>query len=225
LFEWGHLVVAAALVQAIAAAVVLVPLPLFFARRAAGVTQGPSRVRTFLYFLALGLAFLSIEIAYLERFILFLGHPVLAAAVVLAGFLAFAGLGSRFSSRLGRPRIAAAAAGILALAYLALLPALLDALGPLAIALRGLAAMALIAPLAFVMGMPFPLGLAALDTSAPRWIPWAWAVNGCASVIAAGLAGLLALEVGFTAVVVVAAALYLVAALAAPGRIGSARVG
>ena len=217
LFEWGHLVVAAALAQALLAAIVLIPLPLLFARTAGG-PSAPFPARTFVYFLALGLAFLSIEIAFLDRFTLFLGHPVLAAAVALAAFLGFAGLGSWASPRLDRPRLAASAAGLLALAYLALLPPLLDWLAPLAILLRALAAMALIAPLAFVMGMPFPLGLAALGTAAPGWVPWAWAVNGCASVIAAGLAGLLALEVGFTSVVVLAALFYLVAALAAPGR-------
>ena len=77
------------------------------------------------------------------------------------------------------------------------------------------ASVALIAPLAFCMGMPFPLGLARIRAHAPGWIPWAWAVNGCASVIGAVLAALLAMHLGFTAVVGLAAALYLVAAGAA----------
>jgi MFS family permease len=217
LFEWGHIVVTVALAQAIIAAVVLVPLPLVFMARAAVRTHGRSRVRTILYFLALGLAFLPIEIAFIERLVVFFGHPVLAAAFALAAFLLFAGLGSRCSSWLGRPRFAALTAGVLALGYAAALPTLLDALAPVAIAWRGIASIVLIAPLAFVMGMPFPLGLAALDAEVPHWVPWAWAVNGCASVIAAGLAGLIALELGFSAAVLTAAALYFAAAAAVPG--------
>ena len=184
----------------------------------AGAARAPgvSRPRTLFYFLTLGLAFLSVEIAFLERFILFLGHPVLAAAVCLAAFLVFAGLGSKVSERIGYPGRAAVTAAILCLAYGAGLPFLFDLLAPLPIAARGLASVTLIAPLAFFMGMPFPLGLAALGVQAPDWVPWAWAVNGCASVIASALAGLMALAVGFVAVIVLAAALYLVAAAVAP---------
>ncbi len=68
------------------------------------------------------------------------------------------------------------------------------------------------APLAFAMGMPFPLGLAKLAARAPHWIPWAWAVNGCASVVSAVLATLLAAQLGFSAVIALAVALYIVAA-------------
>ena len=217
LFEWGHLVVAAALVQAVLAAVILVPLPLLLAgRRGVAKVSGVSRPRTLAYFLALGLAFLSVEIAFLERFVLFLGHPVMAVAVCLAAFLVFAGLGSQASERIGHPGRAAVAAAILCLAYGAGLPFLFDLLAPLPMAVRGLASVALIAPLAFSMGMPFPLGLAALGVRAPEWVPWAWAVNGCASVVASALAGLLALELGFAVVIALAAILYLAAAAVAP---------
>ncbi len=70
----------------------------------------------------------------------------------------------------------------------------------------------LIAPLAFCMGMPFPLGLRQVSDRAPDWVPWAWGVNGCASVISAILATLLAIHFGFTLVVALAMALYAVAA-------------
>ena len=78
---------------------------------------------------------------------------------------------------------------------------------------------ALIAPLAFFMGMLFPLGLARVEAADARLVPWAWAVNGCASVTGAVLATLLAIHIGFTAVVAAALALYaLAAAVAAPAR-------
>jgi hypothetical protein len=70
----------------------------------------------------------------------------------------------------------------------------------------------LIAPLALCMGMPFPLALTRVSARAPHLVPWAWGINGCASVLSAILATLLAVNVGFTCVVLIAITLYLVAA-------------
>ena len=70
----------------------------------------------------------------------------------------------------------------------------------------------LIAPLAFFMGMPFPLGLARLAEQAPGFVPWAWGINGFASVVSAVLATLLAIEFGFNAVILLALVFYAVAA-------------
>jgi uncharacterized membrane protein len=79
-------------------------------------------------------------------------------------------------------------------------------------ALRVVASLALIAPLAFFMGMPFPIGLSQVSERAPALVPWAWGVNGCASVASAILATILAIHLGFTAVVAIAVVLYLAAA-------------
>ncbi|MCH9006138.1 MAG: hypothetical protein IH838_12735, partial [Proteobacteria bacterium] len=68
------------------------------------------------------------------------------------------------------------------------------------------------APLAFCMGMPFPIGLSRVANNIPDFIPWAWGINGFASVISATLATLLAIEFGFTAVVLLALGLYMGAA-------------
>jgi hypothetical protein len=69
-------------------------------------------------------------------------------------------------------------------------------------------AVGLVTPLGFVMGLPFPLGLGRLSDRAPTLVPWAWGINGCASVVAAVLASLLAMHVGFTVVLTLALALY-----------------
>ena len=217
LIEWSYLILAATLAQAVAAGLVLILLPLRGLPRAGpGRAEGP---RTAIYFFALGLGFMFVEIAFIQRFTLFLGHPLYAAAVVLSAFLVFAGLGSGASERLMERRTAeqtivraVLAIAIVALLYVAVIPALFEALKPGPAALKVAASVALIAPLAFCMGMPFPLGLARLRDRAPGWIPWAWAINGCASVIGAVLAALLAMHLGFKAVVGLAAALYLVAA-------------
>ena len=75
-------------------------------------------------------------------------------------------------------------------------------------------ALALIAPLAFCMGMPFPLGLTRVARLDPAFVPWAWGLNGCASVVSAAAATLLAMHLGFSATVAIAVCLYGLAALA-----------
>jgi hypothetical protein len=174
--------------------------------------------------LALGLGFMFVEIAFIQKFILFLHHPLYAVAVVLFAFLLFAALGSRTSARLSPAlrHIPFMAVAGLALAYLAILPPVFAALMPLPDAARIAVSVLLIAPLAFAMGMPFPLGLAALADRAEDLVPWAWGINGFASVVAAILATLLAIHLGFRAVILLAAGLYLAAAFVFPAA-GAAR--
>src|SRR5213080_1637120 len=102
LLDWGYLVLAATLVQAAALALILILAPLMWigGDRREPAAAGLARWRVGLYFLAIGFAFLFIEIASIQRFVLFLGHPVYAIPVVLCGFLFFAGLGSGFAPRL-----------------------------------------------------------------------------------------------------------------------------
>jgi hypothetical protein len=109
-----------------------------------------------------------------------------------------------------------AAIGAFSLIYLVVLPWLFHLLMPLPDALKIPLSIMLVAPLAFAMGMPFPLGLARTAASAPSLVPWAWGVNGCASVVAAILATILAIHVGFAAVVVLAVLLYALAAAVSP---------
>lgn len=224
LMEWGYPILAATLIQAIAVGFVLIIIPLWvFKRRGVGYSGWAA---VLVYFCALGLAFMFIEIAFIQRFILFLSHPIYAVAVVLASFLTFAGIGSGLSARLARRlahgqgsnrrgAIALAVAGIalLAVLYLIVLPNLFSHLAHLSDAGRIAASVILIAPLAFLMGMPFPLGLACTAEGNPRMVPWAWGINGCASVISPIIATLLAIHLGFTAVVGLAMALYILVAL------------
>jgi hypothetical protein len=177
------------------------------------------------YFLALGLGFLLIEIAVLSRMTLLVGHPLLAASLGLAGFLLFAGLGSGHAQHwltrndegadaaIARRIRAAVYAIALGLLWQFLVFHLVHAQGATwPVALRSAAALAGIAPLAFAMGMPFALGLSRLARTAPSFVPWAWGLNGCASVVAAILAVLLAIAAGLYATLLVALALYLLAA-------------
>jgi len=219
LIEWGYLILIATVIQGALAGALLILLPLSRIKRSwprgTGIRMGG-------YFFLLGLAFLFIEMAFIQKFILFLSHPLYAVAVVLSGFLIFAGLGSAYSPRLsqriqpyGRSPVSIAVAGILVigLLYITLLPMLFRELIGLPDGIKIGASVLLIAPLAFCMGMPFPIGLKRLADSAPDFIPWAWGINGFASVMSAALATLLAIEFGFTAVVVLALGLYASAAM------------
>ena len=219
LIEWGYIVLATTLAQAFLVGFAMILLPLMLSRR-----RQPARrtVRMGTYFFALGMAFLFVEIAFIQKFILFLSHPLYAVAVVLAGFLLFAGLGSGYSAKLyvkcrnkHQNVVWISVAGItgITLLYIAVLPGLFHLLGGQPDWLRIFVSAALIAPLAFCMGMPFPMGLKRLASEAPDYIPWAWAINGFASVISAALAALLALHLGFTTVLLLALLLYGLAAL------------
>jgi len=225
LLESGYLVMVATFMQAVAVSSLFILLPLWAWR---GETDGQSsnirRSRIVPYFFAIGLAFLFIEIAFIQKFILFLNHPLYAVATVLTAFLVFAGLGSasiahlrKYSNQPSRLAFKAVAGIIgLGLVYSFLLGPLCDSLMTLPLTLRVLVSILLIAPLGYCMGMPFPLGLERVGAGMPGFIPWAWGINGCASVVSAVMASLLAIQFGFTVVIISALLLYLAAALTFP---------
>jgi SAM-dependent methyltransferase len=215
LLEWGYLVLVAGLAQALVASLALILLPLLFARRGA-MRAGEATWRLVIYFGSIGLAFLFIEIAFMQRLTLFLGQPFYAIAVVLSSFLFFGGLGSGASTRVDPRRarfvpLVVAAITLVALLIVRLLTAF--ALGLPDVAKIAIS-VALVAPLAFAMGMPFPLGLRRIDAVDAAAIPWAWGINGTASVLSSMLATLVAVHFGFSSLVTLAAALYALAAVA-----------
>jgi hypothetical protein len=230
LVEWGFVILVATLVQGAVAAAVLILLPLLALRRPRTADpHAPARWRVVLFFASLGLAFLFIEIAFMQRFAVFLGHPLYAVAVVLAGLLVFAGLGAGVTDWLARmarrrPPIVLAVAGIVLVggAYLGLLPHVFEAAQGWPVAARIAVALALLGPIGFLLGLPFPLGLKVLGDRAPALVPWAWGINACASVVSASLATFIALHIGFTPVLGCALVLYVLAAAAAPQAHGPA---
>ncbi len=224
LLETGYPVIVATLVQAALLSLLLILLPLKFLKRAqSGARAAGMRVRVTIYFAAIGLAFLFLEIAFIQKFMRFLHHPVFTAAVILASFLVFAGLGSLWARRFSirsrqREGTLLAITGILLMGvvYLLTLDGLFDALASWSTPVKMAVSSLLIAPMTFLMGLPFPLALGSLGRQAVDLMPLAWGVNGCASVLSAVLATLLAIHFGFSAVVVLALLLYAVAALVFP---------
>jgi hypothetical protein len=213
LLDWSYPLLVATLLQAVAASLLLIVAPLALSRCRRTLPAAP----VVLYFLAIGFAFMFMEIAFIQKFVLFLSHPLYAVAVVLCAFLLFAALGSRLAGRAPAAKnvtVAVMALGTLAVIYLAILPGLFRALIHLPDAAKIVISVLLIAPLALCMGVPFPTGLRRLADTREAAIPWAWAINGFASVVGAVLATLLAIHLGFAAVIMLAALLYAAASLA-----------
>ncbi len=220
----GYLVLVALLVLVILLAAVFICGPLVVRRAGERAIRAPSQVKALalVYFSMLGLAFLFVEIPLAQRFILFLGQPALALAVVLFAILTFSGLGSLSAPRW--PLLPALAALVTVTVATPLLVRGLFALAlgwPLALRIA-LAAVSL-APLGVLMGIPFARGTALVERIAPGLIPWVWAINGSASVISGVLAAMAALSWGFSVVLWLGAAGYAIALLAIGRLMASVR--
>jgi hypothetical protein len=165
------------------------------------------RARTLAYFSFLGLAFLFVEVPLAQRFIVFVGYPITALAVVLFAVLLFSGLGSLTAPRWRLP-VALGALVAVILVYPVLLPAVFETWLGSPLWARVLISVGVLAPLGVLLGVPFAGGLALVEALAPGLTPWVWAINGCASVVSAILAVMLAISWGFSAVLWLGAACY-----------------
>ena len=176
-----------------------------------------------LYFIAIGLGYILAEIAFIQRFVLFLGHPTYALTVVIFLMLLASGAGSLLSRRwLHDPlqvRTASAIVVALLLSYIWLLPPLLRALVGLPFLLKLIISAAALVPLGLAMGMPFPSGLRALAASSlaadisrdDNAIEWAWALNAASSVLGSVLAMVIAIQFGLSWTLACGAVAYMLA--------------
>lgn len=222
--ELGTLLVIAALMQSGLLASIFIVLPLCFRHGLRG-GGGDARERVrrfsavFAYFALIGLGFMLLEMCFLQRLGRYLAHPLYSATTVVSGFLLFAGLGSLASRWWRDParaaQLAAAAVALLGVVYGWGLDGWLTLSQACELWLRFVIAAATIAPLAFLMGHMFPSGMRQVSASVPGLVPWAWGINGFASVLATVATPLLAMELGFTWVTVLAFACYLLAGMTA----------
>jgi spermidine synthase/MFS family permease len=197
------------LVISVVAVLAFLILPLALRRRVSGPKTS---LLALLYFIAVGLGYITVEISLIQRFVLFLGHPTYALTVVVFLLLISSGLGSVAGRRLltGPSPLRLLLAAIVALItlYVFGLPALLSASVGLPFWLKLLMSTVVLAPLGFLMGMPFPTVLAQVDT-----VEWAWALNAAASVLGSVAAMVIAIHFGLTATLAVAAVAYGIAAV------------
>jgi spermidine synthase len=213
----GYLILLVLLGIALLLAAALILLPLAFMRQRALGREGR---RVLIYFGALGLGFLLIEIPLIQRFILLLDYPVYAFTVTLFGLLIFSGVGSACAERVSWRGALFALLITLGIYAFALDRVIAWALG-YAFAARVLMALLALAPLGFLLGIPFPRGIAALSARHEEWIPLAWGVNGFMSVLSSILATLIALAWGFGWVWLAGAGMYAIAAVAIWSRCAS----
>jgi hypothetical protein len=217
----GIAILGLVLVISVAAVIVFLVVPLLLSSEARS-----GRSVRLLYFIAIGLGYILAEIAFIQRFVLFLGNPTYALTVVVFLMLLSSGLGSVLSRRwFHEPiRVASAMAFIVAVLviYVFALPHLLGTLVGLPFVLKLLLSALLLIPPGFAMGMPFPSGLRALSPQDSRpgsppakhgAVEWAWAMNAASSVLGSVLAMVIAIQFGLNVTLACGAAAYVLAML------------
>lgn len=202
------------LLQAVLLSGVFIGFPLFRFKRSGIVTRGAGRL--LLYYFCLGIGFILIEISFIQKYILFIGYPVYAVSAILFSILIAAGLGSYCSSLLKLRTHRMILLAVIALAVLAVfqvfaVPGLFARYISVSFPMRILLAVVFIFPAGFFMGIPFPTALSWTSVHHPEFVPWAWGINGYATVIGSVLAVILALQLGFHAVLWISVGIYFIA--------------
>ena len=217
-FNLGLVILGMVLLISIVAVLAFLVVPMVFEGRGS-----EPRVLPLSYFIAVGLGYILVEITLIQRFVLFLGHPTYALTVVIFLMLLSSGAGSLTARRLtaGKrvltPVIFSIVIGILA--YLGVLAPILRSLVGLSFWVKLLVSGALIVPLGFVMGMPFPTGLRLLDQRSigeHGLTEWAWAMNASASVLGSVVAMVIALHFGLNVTFFCGAVAYSLASVLVP---------
>lgn len=223
IIELGYVFILATLVQAALASAVLILLPLIFLPR---IYNGPNRIGstlrpgevlgTLVYFWLIGIAFMFLEMALLSKYTLLLSHPVYSVSVVLSTVLIFAGCGSLSVRRFQAMGhwflwIPVVVISLWVLFHVMAGDRLFNWALSWPFGSRLALAFLLLSILSFFLGWPFPSGLRVIAKKFPGLVPWAWGINGCASVIGAVLGKCLAVSIGFKLLMLSACALYLLA--------------
>ena len=168
------------------------------------------------YFAALGMGFILIELALLQKLILLMGNPTMTFALLLFTLLISSGAGSLLSPRIAKNNMknlvfiigGIAALGIL---YFLFLPPIIYSTIAEPIEAKAAVSIAILAPIGFLMGMPLPTGMRLLKVHRPDYIPWMWAVNGAFSVLGAVLAIALGIMYGSSLAMILGILIYLIA--------------
>ncbi len=195
--------------------------PLLFAKRRAPLPTGGGAVGL-LFFGSIGFGYILIEIAQLQRLIIFLGHPVYSITVVIFAMLLSSGVGSVASGLWTRggglkaSHIAVLMAALITLLGLTLYfqPGILAGFERNGIGARIALSLIFLVPLGFLMGLPFPFGMSLASKSFKEHTPWFWAANGATSVVSSVLSVCISITWGFTATMAAGLAFYAVAAIA-----------
>lgn len=191
--------------------------------------QATPPIGAVIYFLAIGLGFMLVEMGMMQQLSVFLGHPLYSLVVVLAGLILFTGIGSLLSDRLQlnasvTVRIPPIAAALTILLYSIVVVPVIHRFVSGVLWERALVSLALVAPCGAFMGFCFPMGLRWMNVlKQERKLPWMWAVNGAASTLGSFVAIVVSMSVSITACVVTGVFLYVLGAVVLPGKLQGVR--
>ncbi len=211
------------LIVSLVLTVLLVILPLLLFRRAALREKRGLKLRVLGYFLCLGFGFILVELGMMQRFVLFLGHPIYALAVVIAALLLFSGIGSTLSPKLVAKfgtakavRVSVIGLALVLVLYLVALEPMFHALLGLPLAGRIVIAAIVVGILGMAMGTLLPLGVMTALKLDKELVPWGWGVNGATSVVGSALAVVLSMNIGFSATLIAGLVAYVIGGLLIP---------
>jgi len=201
----------------LAATVIMLALPPLLLR--SRLPSEPGLKRFLLYFVCVGVGYILIQVALIQKFVLFLGHPTYALTVIIFSMLISSGAGSYMSRRVGTFSDAPLRKVLISVSVLigvlaVIVPPLTQAGVGWPLLVRVLVTVGLIAPAGFAMGMPFPSGLSRLEARHKASVRWAWSLNAASSVLGSAAAIFLALYLGLRETLVIGGALYLAALVA-----------
>ncbi|GAB3522058.1 hypothetical protein GCM10027342_18940 [Photobacterium alginatilyticum] len=204
----GEVVIAVVFIEALAVSVLLLLLPKLFAKG----KQRKVPLSQKLYFFSIGAGFMFVEIYFIKAYIQIFSSPVLSFTFVLAGILLSSGIGGWWSQKMGRNAVTYSLSGLflMLLSILYLMDLIIEHLLGLPVLLRYLIALLILFPPGFIMGVPFTLGMRCL-LETPLQRAYAWAMNGCASVLTSIVAAGLALQFGILSIMLCATVFYLLA--------------
>ncbi len=172
-----------------------------------------------IYFVCLGIGFMCIEIPLLQRFVLFLGHPIYSLSVVLLSVLCFCGIGSFLTEKIRQEKLKLYLNIIIlililsVIGYFYFLTPLLKACLVLPQALKVLLTVLFLSPLGLLLGICFPAGLRLMDNDSHQLIPWFWSMNSASSVLGSVLSVFFSINFGIGKTMILGAIIYFIAFL------------
>lgn len=220
----------AILIQCIIAAGLFIILPLKFFKKEKNKNDKDNRTEEYsadkkylLYFACLGFGYIILQICLIQKFTLFLGHPVITLLTVVSTMLIGSGLGSFFSQKFFAKKVKRLYIifGIISAMIISIgifTPFLYESIVRLDPVWRVVISVLIILPLGFFIGMPFPLGISFILPHEKRFVSFAWGVNGFFSVIGTVSAIIFAMIFGFKFVFILAAVIYILAMFLAVQR-------